>query len=40
LISMGVPSGTALQISSISTFVTAMHPSVQSLSRWAAPMAP
>ncbi len=36
-ISMGVPSGTDFQISSISSLVTAMQPSVQSFRRWAAP---
>ena len=40
LISIGVPSDTAFQISSISWFVTAIQPSVQSLNRWAAPIAP
>lgn len=32
-ISIGVPTGTAAQIWSISGFVTAMHPSVQSTQR-------
>ena len=40
LISMGVPSGTVRQISSISSFVTAIHPSVQSRNRWPAPIHP
>ena len=37
-ISTGVPLGARRQISSISSLVTAMQPSVQSVSRWAAPM--
>jgi hypothetical protein len=36
----GVSSGTSRQISSISALVTAMHPSVQSISRCALPMYP
>lgn len=37
-ISIGVPSGTAFQISSISSFVTAIQPSVQSLAWCEAPI--
>ena len=40
LIMIGVPSGTRRQISSISSLVTAMHPSVQSRRRWLAPSQP
>ena len=40
LISVGVPSATRVQISSISESVTAIHPSVQSFNRCAAPNAP
>src|ERR1700690_823589 len=37
LISIGVPTPTSFQISSISSFVTATHPSVQSCRTWAFP---